>query len=288
MNDELQAKIDYSINLLRRAEPMALRMSDKGFFLAFSGGKDSQCLYHIAKEAGVKFEAHYSLTTLDPPELVYFIREHYPDVIIDRPRYTFLQLCELNGCLPRVKVRFCCAELKECAGEGTATLIGIRRAESRNRAKRNEVEFTGHKFSGSLDQFNRTQEVEDQCMARFGKRDKLMIAPIIEWSDKDVWDFIHDRKLAYCKLYDEGWKRIGCLFCPMATPKEKKMMALRYPKFKEAFIRMIGRLRVREGRIYAEKYPQLTPEQLFDWYIGKTKSLAKFYAETVLQLKLEL
>lgn len=75
----LQSKIDYSINLLRRAEPMALRMSDKGFFLAFSGGKDSQCLYHIAKEAGVKFEAHYQLTTLDPPELVYFIREHYPD-----------------------------------------------------------------------------------------------------------------------------------------------------------------------------------------------------------------
>lgn len=64
MNKKLQAKIDYSINLLQRAEPMALRMSDKGFFLAFSGGKDSQCLYHIAKEAGVKFEAHYQLTTL--------------------------------------------------------------------------------------------------------------------------------------------------------------------------------------------------------------------------------
>ena len=61
----LQDKIDYSINLLRRAEPMALRMSDKGYFLAFSGGKDSQCLYHIAKEAGVKFEAHYQLTPLD-------------------------------------------------------------------------------------------------------------------------------------------------------------------------------------------------------------------------------
>lgn len=45
--------IQYSINLLKRAEPMALKMSDRGFFLAFSGGKDSQCLYHIAKMAGV-------------------------------------------------------------------------------------------------------------------------------------------------------------------------------------------------------------------------------------------
>ena len=286
MNDDLQAKIDYSINLLRSAEPLALRMSDKGFFLAFSGGKDSQCLYHIAKEAGVKFEAHYSLTTLDPPELVYLIREHYPDVIIDRPRYTFLQLCEKKRMLPTRVARFCCAELKECAGEGTATLIGIRRAESRKRAKRNEVEISGHKFSGSLDQFNRTQEVEDQCMARFGKRDKLMIAPIIEWSDKDVWDFIHDRELAYCKLYDEGWKRIGCLFCPMARKSEQQKAKERYPKYKAAIIRTIHKIR-KGGGCYANYYPELTDEQIFDWWTGKT-SIKKYYAKNYLQQKLEL
>lgn len=243
----LQEKVEYSINLLRRAEPMALRMSEKGFFLAFSGGKDSQCLYHVAKEAGVKFEAHYQLTTLDPPELVYFIREHYPDVIIDRPKLTFLQLCEKKGMLPTRVARFCCAELKETAGGGTATLIGIRRAESRNRAKRNEVEISGHKFSGSLDQFNRTKEVSEQCMAKFGKKDKLIIAPIIEWSDDDVWDFIHDRKLAYCKLYDEGWKRIGCLFCPMARKSEQQMAKERYPKYKAAIIRVIHKIRNRES-----------------------------------------
>lgn len=265
---------------------MALRMSDKGFFLAFSGGKDSQCLYHIAKEAGVKFEAHYQLTTLDPPELVYFIREHYPDVIIDRPRYTFLQLCEKKGMLPTRVARFCCAELKETAGESTATLIGIRRAESKKRAKRNEVEISGHKFSGSLDQFNRTQEVSDQCMAKFGKKDKLIIAPIIEWSDKDVWDFIHDRKLAYCKLYDEGWKRIGCLFCPMARKSEQLMAKERYPKYKAAIIRTIHKIR-NGGGGYANDYPELTDEQIFDWWTGKT-GIKKYYAKNYLQQKLEL
>lgn len=282
----LQTKIDYSINLLRRAEPMALRMSDKGFFLAFSGGKDSQCLYHIAKEAGVKFEAHYQLTTLDPPELVYFIREHYPDVIIDRPRYTFLQLCEKKGMLPTRVARFCCAELKECAGEGTATLIGIRRAESRNRAKRNEVEISGHKFSGSLDQFNRENEIEDQCMARFGKKDKLIIAPIIDWSNEDVWAFIHDRKLAYCKLYDEGWKRIGCLFCPMARKSEQQMAKVRYPKYKAAIIRTIHRIRNRKrGGVLT--IPNLTDEQVFDWWTGKT-GIKEYYAKNYLQQKLKL
>lgn len=217
----LQDRIEYSINLLRKAENIALRMSpEKGYFLAFSGGKDSQCLYHVAKMAGVKFEAHYSLTTLDPPELVRFIREKYPDVIIDRPKRTFLQLCEDKGMLPTRRARFCCAELKECAGSGMATLIGIRRAESSRRAKRNEIELGGHKFSGSLDQFNRYKEVQDQCMARYGKADKLMIAPIIDWTDTDVWAFLRTNNIEYCRLYDEGWKRIGCLFCPMARKSE--------------------------------------------------------------------
>lgn len=39
----LDEKIEYSINLLRKSEEMALRMDpENGFYLAFSGGKDSQ------------------------------------------------------------------------------------------------------------------------------------------------------------------------------------------------------------------------------------------------------
>lgn len=88
--------IQKSIDLLKRTEQLALEYSPDGFHLAFSGGKDSQCLYHIAQMAGVKFKAHYQLTTLDPPELVKFIKDNYPDVIIHRPKMTFLQLCLKN------------------------------------------------------------------------------------------------------------------------------------------------------------------------------------------------
>lgn len=284
-----QDRVEYSIALLRRAEPLALRMSDKGFFLAFSGGKDSLCLYHIAKMAGVKFKAHYQLTTLDPPELVYFIRDKYPDVIVDRPQRTFLQICQDKKMLPVRHRRFCCAELKECAGEGTATLIGIRRAESTRRAKRNEVELNGHKFSGSLDQFNRTAEVEDQCMARFGKKDKLMIAPIIEWTDKDVWRFIRENNIEYCKLYDQGWKRIGCLFCPMSRKSELRMAKKRYPKYAQAIIRTIHKIRNLDngGGGMWTTIPDLTDEQVFDWWTSK-KSIKKWYADNFIQMKLNL
>ena len=67
-------KVQKSIERLKAFEP------PEGYFLAFSGGKDSQCIYHLAKMAGVKFDAHYSVTTVDPKELVRFIKKEYPDV----------------------------------------------------------------------------------------------------------------------------------------------------------------------------------------------------------------
>lgn len=88
-----QAKIDKAIALLKKAERLALKYNPAdGYYLAFSGGKDSQCIYHLAKLAGVKFRAHYAVTTIDPPELMRFIKTHYPDVEWVRPKLTFFQL----------------------------------------------------------------------------------------------------------------------------------------------------------------------------------------------------
>ena len=83
-------KVETAIQRLRAFEP------PEGYYLAFSGGKDSQCIYHLCKEAGVRFDAHYSLTTVDPPEAVYFIREHYPDL---EPQAAFLRVRSLSHLL---------------------------------------------------------------------------------------------------------------------------------------------------------------------------------------------
>jgi len=54
------------------------------------------CIYHLAKMAGVKLTPYYNVTGIDPPELIYFIREHYPDVIFSRPKTTMLALFSLS------------------------------------------------------------------------------------------------------------------------------------------------------------------------------------------------
>lgn len=265
----LQSKINYSIELLRKTESIALKMHPEGFHLAFSGGKDSQALYHIVQMAGVKFKAHMQITTLDPPELMHFVRTKYPDVVLHRPEINFYQLIIKKKMLPLRHARYCCAYLKEQHGAGTCTLIGIRAAESNRRAKRNEVELQGHKFSGSLDQFNRYQEQSIECVS--GK-DKLIISPIFKWTDADIWNFIRGKDIEYCSLYDEGYHRIGCIFCPFASVRTKQMDRKRYPGVEREIKRSIQVLidTVQYGSAY-----NMNADQIFDWYISG-KSLKEY------------
>jgi phosphoadenosine phosphosulfate reductase len=276
--------LQHSIELLQKAQAMAFTYSEKGYYLAFSGGKDSQALYHVAKMAGVAFEAHYALTTLDPPELVRFIRSNYPDVITDRPQMTFAQVCLKKKALPTQRMRFCCAVLKETRGAGTVTLTGVRRQESYKRSKRNEAEKIGSKkarFSGTfeqLDQFTRNKELEGvQCV---NGKDKIVINPIIEWSEADVWYFLNEvAKVEHCVLYDRGWRRIGCLFCPMASKREILKQGGEYPKYHALIMRTIHRLR-ENG--YMNQYTDLTDEEVFRWWISK-EGIKHWYAEHKLQ-----
>lgn len=280
-----QAKIDKAVALLKKAERLALKYNPAdGYYLAFSGGKDSQCIYHLAKLAGVKFTAHYAVTTIDPPELMRFIRTHYPDVRWERPKMTFFQLIRKKKCLPTRKIRFCCQELKETGGEGQVVITGVRRAESVKRSKRNSVEISNHLFSGTIDQFNRAFHADDdglqhQCIK--GK-DKIIINPIIDWTDNEVWSFIRDYlRVPYCSLYDEGFHRIGCICCPMASQKEVRKQLQRYPNVKNAFVRAIKDI----SQFYRDRVWTLPAEEIFAWYVsGKN---AKTWLSEKKQLKLK-
>lgn len=74
-------KVETAIERLKTFEP------PEGYYLAFSGGKDSVVIKGLADMAGVKYDAHYNLTTVDPPELVQFIKEYHKDVSVEIPRY---------------------------------------------------------------------------------------------------------------------------------------------------------------------------------------------------------
>lgn len=256
----IRTKLDIAIQRLKSFEP------PEGYFLAFSGGKDSQCIYHLARMAGVKFEAHYYVTSVDPPELIYFIREHYPDVIFDVPhdedgkRISMWSLISKIGLPPTRSRRFCCAELKETSGDGRMVVTGVRWAESARRKenrgvvnidgkpkttqkKANElgVQYKTNKYGGLI--MNDDND-ENRRLAEFCYRtQKMLLNPIVDWTAEEVWEFLNDiAKVPHCRLYDEGYKRIGCIGCPMAGAAGQKAQFERYPKFRTLYIRAFDRM----------------------------------------------
>ena len=279
----LQSKIDYSISLMRKAEPMALKMHPDGFHLAFSGGKDSIVLYRLAQMAGVKFKAHMQITTLDPPELMKFVRSQYPEVELHRPKINFYELIKKKKQLPLRHSRYCCSYLKEQAGAGTYTLLGIRAIESVRRAKRNEIGISGRKadrYNNTLDQFNIDVENKHVCIK--GK-DKILLSPIFRWSNSDVWRFIRENDMPYCKLYDEGYTRVGCMFCPMATTKTKNFDRLRYCGVERTIKKSIQYLIDTIG--YGNRY-NATADEIFDWWVSN-KSFDTYFHNLRKQTKID-
>src|SRR4030042_1502264 len=191
-----------SVDLLRSYQP-----KDHPYYGGFSGGKDSCVIKELAKRAGVNVVWHYNVTTIDPPELTRFIKRHHADVVWERPEENFFACAENRGFPTRI-VRWCCEEFKESRSPiGSTLIMGVRWAESARRRKAWR-EVTMHI-----------------------KTHQVAISPILYWSDEHVWQYIRDNSLPYCSLYDEGFKRLGCIGCPMARAKGRQREFVRWPHF---------------------------------------------------------
>ena len=237
-------RVKIAIERLKTFEP------PEGYYLAFSGGKDSVVIKRLAEMAGVKFDAHYNVTTIDPPELVYYIKEHHKDVVWNRPEKPFLSMLVKNG-FPSRKMRWCCELYKERGGSGRVVITGIRAKESTQRSRRKMVET---------------------CYTDPTKR---FLHVIIDWSASEVWEFIKDEKLPYCKLYDEGWKRVGCLFCPYDSPSNRLEKSVLYPTYTKLFIKAFEKLyQDRMGKSPDHSFRRFrSGEELFYfWMTGKGKA----------------
>lgn len=244
-------KVQTAIERFKTFEPMA---GEYGYYLAFSGGKDSSVIKKIAEMSGVKFEAHYTLTSVDPPELVRFIKDEHPDVVIDIPRYpydyknpklagkqiTMWNLIPEKKMPPTRIVRYCCSELKESRGEGRFVVTGVRWQESSKRKLRGGLELAEKKSyrMENYDPENPNQDMIHNCM----KWARKHLNPIIDWTTDEVWEFIREYEVPYCKLYDEGFSRLGCIGCPMGTAKHREKEFARYPKYKRAYIQSFERM----------------------------------------------
>lgn len=255
-------KVEKAIERIKTFEPR----DGSGYYLAFSGGKDSQCIYHLAKMAGVKFDAHYCVTTVDPPELMRFIKKYYPDVEWGYPigrdgRQTSMwKLISDFGIPPNRHQRYCCEVLKEHGGDGRMVMTGVRWAESIRRRNLRGVADINTKSKKVikqqlednpaaatndkgglifLDSNDESRRMVERCFVRM----RTTVNPIIDWEEDDVWEFIKDvAKVPYCSLYDEGFTRLGCIGCPLQSQEGMRRDFQRWPKYKELYIRAFDQM----------------------------------------------
>ena len=120
-----------------------------------------------------------------------------------------------------------------------------------------------------------SRRMVEQCY----RRHKTNINPIIEWEDRDVWDFIRAEKIPYCGLYDEGHHRLGCIGCPMQGTSGRERDFYRWPKYKDAYMRafakMIERRKERNAadpsrpvwRARSQDVHDPTPQDIFNWWM---------------------
>lgn len=233
----LQYKVNKAIETLRKYEKLALKYSSDGFHVAFSGGKDSQVIYELCRMAGVKFKAYFYKTSVDPPELLRFIRSNYPDVTWLYPDKTMFQLILKNKMLPLRNRRYCCEVIKERRGLNELVVIGIRKEESARRAKRKEF----------------TADCKLGC-------DKPLLSIILDWTTSEVFEFLKMQNISVCPLY-KFINRIGCIGCPMNCKSQRAELRM-FPLHRRAYINTIEKLRNQYGR-YMEFD---SAEDAFNWW----------------------
>ena len=269
---------------LQEASTMSQQIYEKPLLLTYSGGKDSDVTLDLAIKAGIPFEIAHSLTTVDMPETVYHTRKVFakleekgvPCEII-RPTYkdkpvTMWTLIPQNSIPPTRFARYCCSVLKETAGKGRFIATGVRRAESSKRASREPFEILGSRKQYAKRMSDEEIFMQDNTEKRMyfehcRLKSKRTVNPIIEWTDDDVWDYISAESIEVNPKYRDGYKRVGCVGCPLSSKCNRMRQFEEYPTYKRAYIRAFDKmLDARKERW--SKTDWKTGEEVFEWWLN--------------------
>lgn len=273
-----------AIERIKMASEMSLHHYSLPLICTYSGGKDSDVMLELFKRSGIPFEVHNSHTTADAPQTVYHIRQVFRELELrgikcnidyhkqlDGTTTTMWNLIPKKLMPPTRLVRYCCSVLKEAGCKKRMIATGVRWAESNSRKSRESFEVIGNTKKNRVTVSDEKMLLSDnddrrRLFERCEVKGETVVNPIIDWGDRDIWDFIGQEHIQTNILYSCGYERVGCIGCPMAGKNKRKKEFSDYPKYKNAYIKAFKRmLEVRKQRGLTTKWK--TAEEVFLWWL---------------------
>ncbi len=271
-----------AIERLKAASEMSLQAYGLPLVITDSGGKDSSVCKELALRSGIPFEIMHNHTTAAAPETVRFVRseaKRFEELgikyTINMPTYKG-QRTSMWGLIPQKLmpptrlVRYCCSVLKETGGSGRFIATGVRWAESNSRKNNRGIYERIAADKGKRIILNNDNDDKRMLFENCRLKAKRVVNPIIDWKDEDVWQFLEDANRPVNPLYAEGWCRVGCVGCPLAGKKGRVAEFIRWPKYKELYIKAFGNMleeRKRRGKLEGSWRMGATGRDVFNWWM---------------------
>jgi sulfate adenylyltransferase subunit 2 len=201
----LQALESESIHIFREVAAEFARP-----VMLYSIGKDSSVMLRLAQKAFYPGKIPFPLLHVDTGhkfrEMIEFrdhcTREIGVKLIVQQNRQALA-----DGANPfRMGTQKCCALLKTRAlldaiaeGEYDAAFGGARREEEKSRAKERVYSFRD--VSGQWDPKNQRPELWNLFNSRIDKGESIRVFPLSNWTELDIWHYIHLEKIPVVPLY---------------------------------------------------------------------------------------
>src|SRR2546426_2460957 len=203
--NHLRALESESIHILREAAAEFARP-----VMLYSIGKDSSVMLRLAQKAFFPGRIPFPLLHVDTsykfPEMIEF-RDSYPRQIGAELIVHKNQEALDSGANPySLGTQKCCGLLKTkslldalAAGGFDAAFGGARRDEEKSRAKERIYSFRDS--LGQWDPKNQRPELWNIFNSRLGKGESIRVFPLSNWTELDVWLYIHAENIPIVPLY---------------------------------------------------------------------------------------
>lgn len=216
---------------------VSLKYKDLPKYISFSGGKDSTVTGDlVVKALGNPSILHtFCDTTLEYPFTLEYIEalkkanSKYIIKTIKNREHEFYNLCSDIG-VPSVNKRWCCVIFKS----------GISSKFLNQFFPRQEVIA----FSGLRSCESNIRKNYMKIGGKEGKRkiqNQIIVSPILNWKDIDVWLYILAEQVLFNKAYRLGFSRVGCWCFPNSTNRGDALVKIymknQYQKWYEFLIK---------------------------------------------------